>query len=343
MKGCKKMETKFLDNRNIDGFIKFTQKLVSKYYMTDLGFFSERENLIKEKILVLYDKNKILTFMDVFDSSFGVPVVSIRFIDVYKQKKIESYIIKVIRSLLPTAMIDVSNIANSHIDYEILENEGYKQINYYSSFKEDCYSEPYKYLFDFSFFVGPGQDPDFVRNFIDKKYFPEITKEDIEAMTFIDMDTDTVLKKFFGPDTYGQDVGPEWMNDGNIRSYIGFHYFSGSDVSIMSSVEKERDIRYLIAFCKGIPVGIIKHGIYGEDKYKHQALCYIDVSFKYRRLGIATKMSKKLDSYLHKDLPLVLTDESDMGKLCGMEKLFKQTISSVKVTTYRDPINGLGY
>ena len=54
-------------------------------------------------------------------------------------------------------------------------------------------------------------------------------------------------------------------------------------------------------------------------------------------------MIKNVDKFLDKRLPLLLTDESDMGQLCHMSDKFKKYVKSVKVKTYDEALKDGSY
>lgn len=119
---------------------------------------------------------------------------------------------------------------------------------------------------------------------------------------------------------------PMWVNTSNNYSVVGFTYFKPED----------DNGKYLLAYNKDILVGIIKIGIYGSEKDKRQSVCYIDVNAAYRNRGIAKRMIYELEKHLDENLPLVLTDESEMGKICRIHQHFKDAGYSIPVYRHRE-------
>lgn len=122
-----------------------------------------------------------------------------------------------------------------------------------------------------------------------------------------------------------------WESESGHCNMIGFHYFKLSDI-----IESDKD--YLLCFYGDILVGVVKYGIWGEGKEKHQAISFIDVHQKYRNCGISKYMINHLNEAVYDDLPLIITDESELGAKCHMADKMKKAVTKVKVKTYREAI-----
>ena len=108
--------------------------------------------------------------------------------------------------------------------------------------------------------------------------------------------------------------------------FLDFQYFSSADLnSLYCSLTN-----FIVAIIDNEVVGVIKIREY-EDHIKYQSICYIDVSAKYRRKGIASKMIKELDNYLQKNQPLVLTELSKDGQKARIDLIFKRNITVTEV------------
>lgn len=119
-----------------------------------------------------------------------------------------------------------------------------------------------------------------------------------------------------------------WHDEyGNSTAFYGFHYFEPGDLYYYGN-----DKKYLVAIYNGIIIGVIKFGMFMEE----QAVAFIDVHYAVRRRGLAKGLIKHLNDYLDKSLPLDLSHESEMGKLCHMNDKFKEgiTVVPVRVSKY---------
>lgn len=157
---------------------------------------------------------------------------------------------------------------------------------------------------------------------IEKHYFPEI---DTKQLTFT-CKTGKELEPYVKQLRHFYFSGL-WCARSSMPSIVGFTYFCTDDM-----YNRGDNKNFLLAIYKGYIVGVIKFGVWTD----HQAVAYIDVNEKYRNKGIATQMIKQLDNYVDKNYTLVLTDESEMGKLCHMNTIFRNEIKSVKVKTYAE-------
>lgn len=224
-----------------------------------------------------------------------------------------------------------SMIKNSVFYYEyfhnsLSQNSKLKIMSHNSSFDKDRVYMFYHgvYLTEYDSYMMP--------KMVEKKYFPEIENlNDIEIKCIKAKDLDKYFKNMYDDDYQGY-----WKSIYNNVAVSGFTYFHTEDFHANYG-----DIKYLVALYKERIVGIIKFGVWPNSN--HQALSYVDVSAKYRRLGIATKMIKELNKYISSDTTFVLTDESEMGKLCGMNRICKKYITKTKVKTYEECLQDGSY
>ena len=168
-------------------------------------------------------------------------------------------------------------------------------------------------------------NPNILAIAVERKYFPDLYIEDlndVEIECLRKSELENYFKKFYGADYSGT-----WRNKYNQVSFSGFTYLKPSELDY-----SQKDIKFLTAVYKNNVIGVIKFGVRNEPT--HQEVSYIDVSYKYRGKGVATKLINSLEKYLYDDLTLVFTDESEMGKLCKMNEKFKNAVTKIKVKTY---------
>lgn len=156
-----------------------------------------------------------------------------------------------------------------------------------------------------------------MRDAIEKKYLPILGN-----ITFKLIDGDKVTDYLY--DKSEQEF-PSWIGNGNHTTTIGFHYLKP---------DCYENHKLLVAESNGRPVAAIKYGIYSEGKSKHYGINYIDVNSVCRGKGLAKAIINELTKHLPSDYPLVLSYESEMGKLCKMQKHFKD--APFKTTVYTD-------
>lgn len=165
-------------------------------------------------------------------------------------------------------------------------------------------------------------DINLLRDAIEDFHFPTLDIKE-ENVSFELIHGEDVNNSFIVNDTHDY---PIWINRSNHRNIIGFHYLQPDFYDCHS---------LLVAKCNGVMIGCIKYGRYSmDDKYRHYGLNYIDINMKYRRKGIAKMLIEEFARILDDDMPLVLSDESDMGKICQMAKHFKEANFKTKVYAY---------
>lgn len=189
--------------------------------------------------------------------------------------------------------------------------------------KQSTIDPDYRYIFGYGEYLTKGRTDRFVKA-IENKYF--INKVDLAKVKLKVIEGKDLSKLWQSKYIDGGFEG-YWINTCNIDSAVGFHYFHFNDAKI--------DARFILALYDGMIIGVIKLGVYYGD---HQAIAYIDILRTCRNQGVATYMIKNIDKYLFKGLPLMITDESDMGKMCHIADKFKANVKSVKVKTYEEAL-----
>lgn len=106
----------------------------------------------------------------------------------------------------------------------------------------------------------------------------------------------------------------------------GFQYLSFDNM-----YQTERDIKFLVAHMGNTLVGVIHFGVWYPGS---QDISFIDVAVPYRKKGIATKMIQELNKHLYPDMPLHVSQESEMGKACHISDMFKKYITTVPVKSH---------
>lgn len=178
----------------------------------------------------------------------------------------------------------------------------------------DCGEEAYFIPDERGLYALKQKETDLYRDAVEKYHFKEFNDPSF---------TDNITFKVFGKKgwhTYlykkgGCFVYPMWGRRCSMNTVTGFHYLQP---------EINENEKVLLAEYKGTPLGAIKYGVYDRDTSSvHYGLCFIDVAAPYQGKGIAKKLAAKL-AEVSKDFeyPLALSQESEMGRKCGMEKLF---------------------
>ena len=223
-----------------------------------------------------------------------------------------------------------SKLKNSIFYFEYLPNcfsntSKFKIMKHNSSFDKDR-----AYMFYHGVYLTE-YDVDLLPKMVEKKYFPDICLSEVEIKCVKAKE----LEKYFN-NMRDDEYQGFWKSKYNNVAVSGFTYFHSEDFHANYG-----DIKYLIALYKNRIIGIVKFGVWPNST--HQALSYIDISVKYRRLGLATRMLKELNKYISSDSAFILTDESEMGKLCHMNQLAKRCIIKTKVKTYDECLRDGSY
>ncbi len=181
----------------------------------------------------------------------------------------------------------------------------FKECNFTASF--DSKSE---YHFEGSNmqFVHKDEDENLLRDAFEASRFPTYDADKVVFKTLTGNDIDTYL------------YDKNWEEYPMLREEFGHYHIAGFHY-LQPDCQKHHSL--FVAELNGVPIAAIKYGIYGESYYKHTGLNFIDVGVCYRQKGLATRIIKEF-AKLQFEYPLVLSDESDMGKMCRMEAHFKQ-------------------
>lgn len=160
--------------------------------------------------------------------------------------------------------------------------------------------------------------------YVHKDMDENLLRDTFEANRFPIYDAEKVIfKTVAGEDVNGYLCNNDWReypmheNENGHYNIAGFHYLQPDFHSHHT---------LFVAELAGVPIAVIKTGIYGDKYYKHTGLNYIDVGILYRQKGLATRLIKEF-SKLRFEYPLVLSDESDMGAKCHMEAHFKASMN----------------
>lgn len=166
-------------------------------------------------------------------------------------------------------------------------------------------------------------------NYILKQFLEKFRKtKDIKDLIIKKM-TNEELQKLLYDNENGYKIPTVRKPSGWV--FLDFQYFSSGDLNPLYCSQNN----FIVAIIDNEVVGVIKIGDY-EDYIKYKSICYVDVSAKYRRKGIASKMIKELNNYLSKNQPLLLTDLSNDGKKARIDLIFIREIYSTKVYVRSD-------
>lgn len=164
---------------------------------------------------------------------------------------------------------------------------------------------------------------DLLRDNFEKKYLPT----NVDDLTFEVVKEGELVNMLYDKNNV---ILPSYITDGNHHVVLGFHYlsfqFSSDNATYLIAKNNENKI-----------IGVIKWGLYREGfKDTHYGLNFIDVICTFRGKGIASKLIKELTKHIDDSYPLVLSYESDMGKICQMHKHFKNAKFKTKVFTDKE-------
>ena len=159
------------------------------------------------------------------------------------------------------------------------------------------------------FWVFTEEKKDIIRDILEEKYLRiDLEKNPVryELLPMREVYSKYVYNKEFMD--YPMECQP-----GSFSHVMGFHYFGG--------IDNEPNAKMLVAVANNTVIGCIKYCYYERDK--QYGVCYIDVAKSYRNKGIATNMIRALSEKIDGDYPLLLSNESEMGKKCRMHEHFK--------------------
>lgn len=164
---------------------------------------------------------------------------------------------------------------------------------------------------------------DLLRDNFEKKYLPT----NVDDLTFEVIKEGELINMLYDKKN---NILPSYITDGNHHVVLGFHYlsfqFSSDNATYLIAKNNENKI-----------VGAIKWGLYREGfKEAHYGLNFIDVICTFRKKGIASKLIEEFTKHIDNTYPLVLSYESDMGKVCQMHKHFKNAKFKTNVFTDKE-------
>lgn len=117
--------------------------------------------------------------------------------------------------------------------------------------------------------------------------------------------------------------------------YYGFKYFNPTDLNrfydqnytFICAYSKERTLNST----RKRLVGVILIGEYGKGEDFHKGLCFTDVHWDYRRIGIATKMYQTLNEWLDEGDVLVSSSLSKEGRVAQLDKVRNKYVTKCMV------------
>lgn len=295
--------------------VKFLESVIDKYKeieYCDLEIESIKYMLKKDEYSNYYfviKENKIVDII-FYDLEYGIKILYPNFILDYEKKEI----IEDIRKYFKNEKV-LLYFNNYNIDIE--------KLNLHESILTSTIDIEHEYHIGYgAYFALKEEDIYILRDAIESKYFPNVNLK----MNKNDISFELIDGKEQNINIYLVENNIFWKNKNNQHTIVGFHYlqndfFDGN--------------KLLLAKYNGTIIGCIKYGIYyGENYSSHYGLNYIDTKFGYRNKGVAKILINHLATILE-EKPLILSKESDMGKLCNMEKHFKNSNFKVKVNTYK--------
>lgn len=281
--------------------------ICQNHYMWEQQYYWEKvlENIHEDNVYVCYRNNKndiitIATTYKRFDKTiWDVPKYAVEFARKMKQDNQEFFLRSTDYRLATNA--DMKSILctssdNTNTIYPVLANS-----ELWAS-SEEIAASPRNWLE--SRFLNPSD------NWQNKVQFIWLNRREFQDWIY-----DKALQDFpWQRDTYGH------------SAIIGFHY-----LNLEHTTERTR---YLIAHVDNKPIGAICIGDYPD--YGYYAVQYIDVAMPYRGNGVAKKLIHALAKTIPDDRPLVLSQESEMGKKCHVHECFKREIwpNELKTNTY---------
>lgn len=329
-----------ITSKNIDKLKAFLRNYLEEsknwdYYDYDdnIYFFGKALEKLEEDGLN-YCKNMCIFFYGnslegwfYIGKEFGVPFITMNYSRSYEDKIIYK-MVKMLSQKLKGC------IFYSEYFLKCFENTEFKVLNFKSNFIDNDEDKEY------SFYHGcylTEYDTNIAIKYIENKIYPKIddfSKIKIKKVKGKDL---SHYLDFLKSKVKSDYFNYTWRKTSFYPVIVGFHYFSLDDIYETHNQDKD----YLLAIYDGYILGVIKYGIWSNNK--HQSIAYIDTHLLYRNQGIATMMISKIDKYLYPNMPLILTDESEMGKETGMSEKFKKYVKSVKVKTYEECLRDGSY
>lgn len=291
-------------SENIIEFKKFLKSLLKDIdynYIYDIEAMLELKDY---KDFILFTENgKIIDFANLYNQGFNF--ISPNFTD-YK-KQLEE--LEIIKKIYPDYILESSDT--------LLNPE---QDIYYKCKFDSRINSNFKYNIDngVNYYVADKKLIYLLRNNFENNYFKKLNLNNISFVNIRCNELKTFLEKY--------SKGVNTWTDGNEWALAGFHYFN---------LEDDKQGQLLICLNDDNILGVIKHGVYDEYDTIFHCICYIDVNFAYRNKGISKLLMRQMNAHMIDGLPLVVTDESEMGRKCHMHKLLKKNINK-RIYTYKE-------
>ncbi len=224
-----------------------------------------------------------------------------------------------ITMLIPNAIFEAGRY--NYDETQQLFDAGYKKLDYRSNLNKPN-SNRLTYAYGNRLYTR--YDTSLLVKAVEERFFPPYTPNFNISILIKDTIGKDPITKSLTAAMSDKIFVPYWRED-NSASMIGFHYFKSDDIWNLPSPK----VKLLVAHIGNIMIGVIKYGVWGKERY--QSVSFIDVHLAYRNKGIAKRMIQELNKHLDTTMPLVLTDESEMGAKCHMADNFIRYITSTKV------------
>lgn len=296
---------------NEKDFKAFLGKLITiefNEYIFDLQSVYDLDNF--DDFLLVKDNGKIVDFINIYNND-GFDFIAPNFTS-YDRQLEELHLLKY---TYPNHILECS-------DYYLNP----EQKEYYKCKFNSRVNRNYIYITedDTNFYVTTEKKTNVLRDAFEENYFSKLNLKNLKFINLKCNDLAKFLKQYNIVGT------PLWTNGKDV-SIAGFHYLSLED----SMDNNSNNSNYLLCLNENSIVGVIKHGILNEENIKHQCMFYIDVNFAYRKQGISKILINQMNKHLEKDLPFVITNETEIGKKCKMKEHFKSIIEK-PVYTYKE-------
>lgn len=309
-----------------DEFFNFVEELRNlkdecdgTYYTLDYILTNKSKN-VSDNYLVVLKNNKMI---DVILKEYfcGIPAISLLcFYFKYDKKEFFETLKTYFKD---TPFLIDGNSINYYCIWKKNEDLSMKDLGFVNCNTKFSIDETFHLDLGSRYFYTLKGNENLLRDNFEKKYLPTNAND----LTFEVLKEKDLIKMLYDKDL---DILPSYITDGNHHVILGFHYlsfqFSSDNATYLIAKNNENKI-----------VGAIKWGLYEKNiEYAHYGLNYIDVICTFRGKGIASKLIEELTKHIDDSYPLVLSYESDMGKICHMQQHFKDAAFKTKVFTDKE-------